>query len=181
MSVSWSARLVVLLALVGAACEDPATLAPERPESEFSIFFPTVPRQDSYPAAVIEGTLETRDGCLFVTRDSDRWLLLWPKGYRPLWDGVRLRVFGEKGALVVRRASPYVWWVGRSVRQRSEAPPPPRGGHPNSPDCRCQTAVAICTGSCRPTDPRLEDMTPVTLRERTWWPTSSRTQTPRTP
>jgi len=106
MSVSWSARLVVLLALVGAACEDPAKFAPERPESEFSIFFPTVPQQDSYPTALIEGTLEARNRCLFVTRDGERWLLLWPKGYRPLWDGVRLRVFGAKGALVGQAGEP---------------------------------------------------------------------------
>jgi hypothetical protein len=89
-----------------AACEGSAKEAPERPESEFSIFFPTVPRQDSYPAAVIEGTLEARDGCLFITRDSERWLLLWPKGYRPLWDGVRLRIFGVRGAFVGQAGEP---------------------------------------------------------------------------
>jgi hypothetical protein len=155
MSVSWSPRLVVLLALVGAACHDPAKFAPERPESEFSIFFPTVPRQDSYPAAVIKGTLEARNRCLFVTRDGERWLVLWPKGYRPLWDGVRLRVFGEKGALVGQAGEPIRLAGGEERPSEVEAPPPPKGGRPNSPDCRCQTVVAICTGSCPPSEPRV--------------------------
>ena len=97
MTVSRSARLVLLLALIGAACGDSAKVVPQ---GEFSIFFPTVPRSSEYPAGEIQGTPEERDACLFVTTESDRWLLLWPKGYRPLWDGARLRVFDENGDLV---------------------------------------------------------------------------------
>jgi hypothetical protein len=45
-----------------------------------SIFFPTVPIGNSYPAALIHGTFEERNRCLFVGVDHEHWLLLWPRG-----------------------------------------------------------------------------------------------------
>jgi hypothetical protein len=32
---------------------------------------------------VIEGVLEVRLDCLFISADGERWLLLWPQGYKP--------------------------------------------------------------------------------------------------
>lgn len=45
------------------------------------IFFPTVPIGDEYPSGLMEGVLEVRSGCVFISAHGDLWLLLWPAGY----------------------------------------------------------------------------------------------------
>jgi hypothetical protein len=62
------------------------------------LFFPTVPRQDAYPTALLSAQLVERSGCLFATDGKDRWLLLWPEGYsaRTEPDG-RVQVVNEDG------------------------------------------------------------------------------------
>jgi hypothetical protein len=86
-----------------------AAVAPE------GIFFPTVPRQDAYPSALIRGTLEERDGCLFVTSESERWLVLWPNGYRAQAENDRLEVVAGNGA-VVGREGDQIRLVGGETR-----------------------------------------------------------------
>lgn len=69
--------LLIVLVLVVPTCGRGA------PASSSGVFFPTVPRGDEYPAALIEGVLEVRSDCLFISADGERWLLLWPQGYKP--------------------------------------------------------------------------------------------------
>ena len=79
-----------------AACGGaPGSVAPE------GIFFPTVPRQDAYPAALITGALlEERSGCLFARAGTERWLLLWPDGYTARLAQGRIEVVNEDGTVV---------------------------------------------------------------------------------
>lgn len=96
MGMGLSMRLALLSALMGAACHGTAKVAPE------GIFFPTVPRSEAYPSGLIGGRLEVRSGCLFVATESDRWLLLWPDGYRAQIESDQLEVVDEDGAVVGR-------------------------------------------------------------------------------
>lgn len=66
------------------------------------VFFPTVPRAEAYPAALIEGVLEERSGCLFVSAGGERWLLLWPEGYAMRVVDGQLEVVDDVGELVGR-------------------------------------------------------------------------------
>jgi hypothetical protein len=69
--------ILTILLLSVADCSRHATVAPE------GLFFPTVPRQDGYPAGILPpgATLEERSGCLFAVTSAERYLLLWPAGY----------------------------------------------------------------------------------------------------
>jgi hypothetical protein len=72
------------------------------PPSTAPIFFPTVPISDAYPAALIEGRLEERSGCLFVAVHDERWLLLWPEGYSNRTAQGRVEVRDSTGKLIGR-------------------------------------------------------------------------------
>ena len=91
----WRLLFVGLLAVAAAAC------AAERSDAPAGVFFPTVPIGDAYPAGLIEGALEVRDGCVFVAADEDRWLLLWPDGYTAQLADRRLEELDENGEFVV--------------------------------------------------------------------------------
>ncbi len=69
-----SARVLATVILLAACSQAP--VAPP------GVFFPTVPIGDAYPAAQFLGSLEVVEGCLFLTDGSERWLALWPEGYR---------------------------------------------------------------------------------------------------
>jgi hypothetical protein len=70
-----SARIIVVTLLLAACSRGIADVPP-------GVFFPTVPIGDAYPAAQFRGVLEVTEGCLFMTDGSERWLALWPEGYR---------------------------------------------------------------------------------------------------
>jgi hypothetical protein len=90
----------VLLALMSAACGE------RPPVASASIFFPTVPIGDAYPAGEIDGTFQERSGCLFVEATGDRWLLLWPEGTSArIVDGA-IEVLDEDGEVVAREGGP---------------------------------------------------------------------------
>ena len=83
--------LVVATSLV--ACSRAGPSAPD------GLFFPTVPRQDAYPAALFSGQLVERSGCLVAGKDGP--VLLWPDGYtaRTAQDG-RTQVLDENDAVI---------------------------------------------------------------------------------
>ena len=93
-------RRVVVMALTVAAC------GPDEPAAPAGIFFPTVPIGDEYPAGDMEGVLEERDGCLFVSAPDDDWLLLWPEGYTARVADGQLDVLDESGEVVGRVGEP---------------------------------------------------------------------------
>ena len=88
--------LVVCLAVVTSftACTHAQPSAPD------GLFFPTVPRQDAYPAALLSGQLVVRSGCVMAGGRGGS-ILLWPDGYtaRAGVDG-RMQVLDENGAVV---------------------------------------------------------------------------------
>ena len=67
-----------------------------------AIFFPTVPIGGAYPAALIHGTLEERNRCLFVGNHREHWLLLWLRGYDARVVNGQVEVADESGQLVGR-------------------------------------------------------------------------------
>jgi hypothetical protein len=85
---------VAITTALAAACAKGPT-APD------GLFFPTVPRSDAYPAAMLTATLAEQSGCLFASSGHDRWLLLWPEGYsaRTAQDG-RVEVLDEDQAVI---------------------------------------------------------------------------------
>jgi hypothetical protein len=86
--------LGIMLAVVTAGC------AADGPGSSSGIFFPTVPIGDAYPGALMDGVLEVKSGCVFVTAHGDRWLLLWPEGYKAELAAGQLKVRDESGKVV---------------------------------------------------------------------------------
>src|SRR5207344_67385 len=88
--VSLVVYLVVASSLVACSGSEPS--APE------GLFFPTVPRQDAYPAAMFSGRLVERSGCVLMEGGA---VALWPDGYTAETgqDG-RTQVLDEKGTLV---------------------------------------------------------------------------------
>jgi hypothetical protein len=93
---------VVLGVLVGislVACSQPSPSAP-------GLFFPTVPRQDAYPAALYTGKLVERSGCLMGGSEHEL-IFLWPDGYtaRTGSDG-RTQVLDEHGGAVATTGEP---------------------------------------------------------------------------
>ena len=71
-----------------------------RPPASDRLFFPTVPRQQAYPAALFSGRLAEHSGCLLAGGRRGA-VLLWPDGYteRTGQDG-RTQVFDENGTVV---------------------------------------------------------------------------------
>lgn len=72
-----------------AGCQSPANVTFQGTTVQFF----TWDRGSSREAALIEGRLALQDGCLFAVTDSDRYLLIWPRG----WDAAE-----QAGVLVVR-------------------------------------------------------------------------------
>ena len=72
----------------------------DEPTAPPGIFFPTVPIGDAYPAALIEGVLEERSGCLYVAAHGERSLLLWPEGYTAQRTEGDIAIIDNHGKLV---------------------------------------------------------------------------------
>jgi hypothetical protein len=91
--------LVALGMLAGASCS-PEAKAPD------GVFFPTTRDMNSYPSALIEGTLQERDGCVFIESQENLLLVLWPEGFRVERDGAQLRIVGGIGHPEPRTGQP---------------------------------------------------------------------------
>ena len=73
--------LVKLIACLALSTTLTACVGDESSPPE-GLFFPTVARQEMYPAALLEGRLEQRFGCLLGSTGGKRGvILLWPDGY----------------------------------------------------------------------------------------------------
>jgi hypothetical protein len=99
--MQWTTRLLSIVIAAAAA-----TCAGEGPAAPPKVFFPTVPIGDAYPAALINGFLEMRTGCVFVTAHGDRSLLLWPEGYTARLSDGQLQVLDGDGTIVGREGEP---------------------------------------------------------------------------
>ena len=94
MRVRFISRVVCLVVATPLVACSPA--GPSAPDG---LFFPTVPRQDAYPAALFAGQLVERSGCLVGGKGGA--VLLWPDGYtaRTAQDG-RTQVLDENDAVI---------------------------------------------------------------------------------
>lgn len=92
--------LALVLTLAATVCRGDEPTAPR------DVFFPTVPLCDDYPAALIEGVLEVRSGCVFVSRHEEHWLLLWPEGYSVRRADGQIEVLGDGDEVVGREGEP---------------------------------------------------------------------------
>jgi len=50
----------------------------------------------------MEGVLEVRSGCVFISAQGDLWLLLWPEGYSARRADRQFEVLDERGEVVAR-------------------------------------------------------------------------------
>jgi hypothetical protein len=82
-------RVLALLAVAG--CAAPANVA--------GIAFPRLDAQTGVPAALEEGTLQERGGCL-VLEGVATWVLLWPRDYGVTRDGDHLTILDGTRPLV---------------------------------------------------------------------------------
>jgi hypothetical protein len=84
-----------ILALMLGACAHQGAAAPP------GIVFPTHPGGSGpYPAALLDGTLEVEDGCVYLTKDGERWLGLWPASLHVEQQDGRISIVDESGIVV---------------------------------------------------------------------------------
>ena len=91
---------VMILALLSSTCGAQEANAPP------GLFFPTYEPGGAVPTGIIEGSLEEKDGCLFVTSGSDRWLLLWPDGYSAMRADGAIEISNENDRVIGRTGGP---------------------------------------------------------------------------
>ncbi len=126
MKVRFVSVVVSLLVATSlAACSNAGPSAPD------GLFFPTVPRQDAYPAALFSGPLVERSGCIVGGNGGP--VLLWPDGYtaRTAQDG-RTQVLDENDAvigIVGENVSLGGGHVGASFDTRATEQTPDNCGH----------------------------------------------------
>ena len=66
------------------------------------VFFPRHSVRGPTPAALIEGRLDVKDGCLWIVDASGtRYLAIWPSGWRVTSVGGRIHVVNAEGRLIV--------------------------------------------------------------------------------
>jgi hypothetical protein len=95
MSV-WILATMVLLA----SCSSGGPAAPP------GISFPTYDAEGPHPGALLEGTLEVEDSCVYVARDGERWLGLWPNDLRAEFVEGRLRIVDGHGQVLATEGGP---------------------------------------------------------------------------
>jgi hypothetical protein len=79
----------------------------------------------------MEGMLNVRSGCVFVSDHNESWLLLWPEGYTAQLADGRLDVLDESGDIVGREGGRLRVGGGESTQSRSAAKPRPSARHPS--------------------------------------------------
>jgi hypothetical protein len=82
------------------------------------IAFPTYEAEGPHPGALLDGTLEVEGGCVYLAKDGERWLGLWPNDLRAELDGDRLRIVDGRGSVLVTEGGGIL--VGGGERRASE-------------------------------------------------------------
>lgn len=93
-----SPRLLATVIALTACSSDP--VAPP------GIAFPTYEAEGPHPGALLDGTLEVEDGCVYITTDDERWLGLWPNDLRAELAGDRLRIVDGDGRVLAIEGRP---------------------------------------------------------------------------
>jgi hypothetical protein len=88
-------RLVILISLLAGCADGAGRAAPP------GVVFPTHPGGSGpYPAALLDGTLEVEDGCVYLTQDGERWLGVWPASLHVEQQDGRISIVDESGVVV---------------------------------------------------------------------------------
>jgi hypothetical protein len=88
------------------------------PDAPPGIAFPTHDADGPQPGALLEGTLEVEDGCVYLTKGGERWLGLWPNGLRAELEGDRLQIVDRHGRVLATEGGPIR--AGGGERRASE-------------------------------------------------------------
>jgi hypothetical protein len=88
------------------------------PVAPSGIFFPTYDADGPHPTALLDGTLQAEGGCVFLARDGERWLGLWPNDLRAELEGDRLQIVDGHGRVLATEGEPIQ--AGGGERRASE-------------------------------------------------------------
>jgi hypothetical protein len=106
-----SARFLAAMVVLAACSRDP--VAPP------GIHLPTYRAAGPQPGALLDGTLEVEDGCVYLATDGERWLGLWPNDLRAELAGDRLRIVDGDGRVLAMEGGPIR--AGGGERRASES------------------------------------------------------------
>jgi len=113
----------LLLLIVGAACDNSVRDSPplERPRSE-AIVFPVQNPVNSVMEALLKGTLNRRERCLYVSSKNAKSSILpiWPEGFSYESKDGSIWVLDAEGTKVAEVGSPVS--MGGGLRGEGEAP-----------------------------------------------------------
>jgi hypothetical protein len=105
-----SVRLLATVMVLAACSSDP--VAPP------GIAFPTYEAEGPHPGALLDGTLEVEGRCVYLAKDGERWLGLWPNDLRAELAGDRVRIVDRDGRVLAAEGGPIR--VGGGERRASE-------------------------------------------------------------
>jgi hypothetical protein len=93
-------RTIALTAL-GAIVVACGLVPPGDPGARYGVFFPQHER-DFTPAALVQGRLEVRDGCLWIAGEGPPEVAIWPRNYQLRMTDNRLEIIDERGRVLAR-------------------------------------------------------------------------------
>jgi hypothetical protein len=105
------------------------------------ISFPTYDAGGPQPLALLDGTLEVDDGCVYLAKDGERWLGLWPNDLRAELEGDLLRIVDGDGRVLAHEGGPIR--AGGGERRASEL-----GGFPALNDWFAEIGGTTITKRC---------------------------------
>lgn len=82
------------------------------------IHFPTYDADGPQDAGLLDATLEVEDGCVYLAKDGERWLGLWPNDLRAELEGDLLRIVDGHGQVLATEGGPIL--AGGGERHASE-------------------------------------------------------------
>jgi hypothetical protein len=104
------ARILAAVIVLAACSSEP--VAPP------GIHFPTYDADGPQPLALLDGTLQVEDGCVYIAKDGERWLGLWPNGLRAELAGGHLQIVDGHEQVVASEGEPIL--AGGGERRASE-------------------------------------------------------------
>lgn len=106
-----SGRIIIAATILFAACSSEPVAPP-------GIRFPTYDAGGPQDAGLLDATLEVEDGCVYLAKDGERWLGLWPNDLRAELEGDHLQIVDGHGEVLASEGEPIL--VGGGERRASE-------------------------------------------------------------
>ena len=82
------------------------------------IHFPTYDADGPQDAGLLDATLEVEAGCVYLVKDGERWIGLWPNDLRAELTGDHLQIVDGHGEVLATEGEPIL--VGGGERSASE-------------------------------------------------------------